>query len=132
MTHSNNKFHNAFQTTRQAEEFADAVIGFMGNLPAVPPAEEAGSGGGSGLAGLMQVCCPDSVIAARHVDGPEKNSSGPKCVLQLKLRWTRHIAALCGPSRVSIHSLTNGWILRTNLATCLHAQGCLVERCPAN
>jgi len=41
--------------TRQAEEFTDAVIGFMANLPVVPPAEEAGSGGGSGLAGLMQV-----------------------------------------------------------------------------
>ncbi len=41
--------------TRQAEEFTDAVIGFMANLPAVPPAEEAGSSGGSGLAGLMQV-----------------------------------------------------------------------------
>lgn len=32
------------------------MIGFMANLPAVPPPDELGGGGGSGLAGLMQVC----------------------------------------------------------------------------
>ena len=53
-------------TTRQAEEFTDAVIGFMGNLPAVPPLEEAGGGGGSGLAGLMQVCSSSSLSGGLH------------------------------------------------------------------
>ena len=49
------------------------MIGFMANLPLTPPPDEPGTGGGSGLAGLMKVRImrrlQDPVVDHRDVSG---------------------------------------------------------------
>ena len=77
------------------------MIGFMGNLPLTPPPDEPGTGGGSGLAGLMKArnlseppCHPSSPpelvfadLASPRWSEPHNTETTGIPVAQMAMRW---------------------------------------------